>query len=198
MQKKLERLNNKGFTMIELAIVLVIIGLLVAGVLKGRELITSAKVKNVAQQIKAVEAAVHTYQDKYRALPGDDKAKTLARFTPAAAGDGDANGQITGTEVFLVPNHLADAGLITGAYDGTTQNMKHKLGGDVTVQTVSTALQNGKTGMTIEVANLPYDVAKAVDELLDDGVSGTGSIVTSAAAEIYDGTVPTVSLYYMF
>ncbi len=64
--------NQSGFTLIEIAIVLVIIGLLLGGVLKGQELINSAKVKNLATDFKNVPVYIYGYQDKYHALPGDD------------------------------------------------------------------------------------------------------------------------------
>ena len=66
--------KEQGFTLIELAIVLVIIGLLLGGVLKGQELINSAKVKNMASDFRNVQVQIYSYQDKFRALPGDDKA----------------------------------------------------------------------------------------------------------------------------
>ena len=69
--------NQSGFTLIEIAIVLVIIGLLLGGVLKGQELVNSAKVKSLANDFKNIPALIYGYQDKYRALPGDDaKADT--------------------------------------------------------------------------------------------------------------------------
>ena len=64
--------NQSGFTLIEIAIVLVIIGLLLGGVLKGQELINSAKVKNLASDFKNIPVFVYGYQDKFKALPGDD------------------------------------------------------------------------------------------------------------------------------
>ena len=66
--------NQSGFTLIEIAIVLVIIGLLLGGVLKGQELINSAKVKNLAGDFRNIPVMIYGYQDKYRALPGDDIA----------------------------------------------------------------------------------------------------------------------------
>jgi len=62
---------TSGFTLIEIAIVLVIIGLLVGGVLKGQELITGARVRNLISQQDGIKAAFFGFQDRYRALPGD-------------------------------------------------------------------------------------------------------------------------------
>jgi prepilin-type N-terminal cleavage/methylation domain-containing protein len=63
--------RQAGFTLVEIAIVLVIIGLLLGGVLKGQELINSAKVKNFATDFRNVPLFIYGYQDKYKALPGD-------------------------------------------------------------------------------------------------------------------------------
>jgi prepilin-type N-terminal cleavage/methylation domain-containing protein len=62
-----------GFTLVEIAIVLVIIGLLLGGILKGQEMITQAKIKNVINDFNGVTVAVTSYQDRYRAIPGDDQ-----------------------------------------------------------------------------------------------------------------------------
>src|SRR5665647_40387 len=65
--------RQTGFTLVEIAIVLVIIGLLLGGILKGQEMITQAKIKNVINDMNGITAALNSYQDRYRALPGDDK-----------------------------------------------------------------------------------------------------------------------------
>src|SRR2546427_7806961 len=64
--------NEAGFTLVEIAIVLVIIGLLLGGILKGQEMITQAKIKNAINDFNGVTVAVTSYQDRYRFLPGDD------------------------------------------------------------------------------------------------------------------------------
>ena len=66
--------RQSGFTLIEIAIVLVIIGLLLGGILKGQELINSARVKNLATDFRSVPVFIYAYQDKFRSLPGDDSA----------------------------------------------------------------------------------------------------------------------------
>src|SRR5262249_56011653 len=83
-------LTESGFTLVEIAIVLVIIGLLLGGILKGQEMITQAKIKNVINDFNGVTAAVNSYQDRYRALPGDD-LNAASRWSGAQAGSG--NGQ---------------------------------------------------------------------------------------------------------
>src|SRR5207237_6826698 len=83
----------RGFTLVEIAIVLVIIGLLLGGILKGQEMIVQAKIKNSIADFSGVSAAYHGYQDRYRAIPGDDPNAT--RWANGRAGDG--NGVVGGT-----------------------------------------------------------------------------------------------------
>src|SRR5713226_231870 len=93
--------TEAGFTLVEIAIVLVIIGLLLGGILKGQEMITQAKIKNVINDFNGITAAMNSYQDRYRALPGDD-INAASRWAGAIAGTG--NGQFdkggAGTEVY--------------------------------------------------------------------------------------------------
>src|SRR4051812_16414941 len=116
------RNREEGFTLIEIAIVLVIIGLLLGGVLKGQELITGARVRNIVQQQDGVKAAYFGFLDRYRALPGDySKATTTIAAMSTAncnAGNGSGDGQIstTGNEDILVWEHLSKAGFINGTY----------------------------------------------------------------------------------
>ena len=81
--------QQSGFTLVEIAIVLVIIGLLLGGVLKGQELITQAKIKNVANDFNGMSAAIYGYQDRYKSYPGDDVGAT-GRWPTSTSGDGNA------------------------------------------------------------------------------------------------------------
>src|SRR3954467_12611219 len=101
---------QKGFTLVEIAIVLVIIGLLLGGILKGQEMITQAKIKNVMADFSGISAAYHGYQDRYRMIPGDDNTAG-ARWTPAdtatpKAIDGDGNGQVAGAYAAACPSAI--------------------------------------------------------------------------------------------
>lgn len=129
--------NNikQGFTLIELSIVLVIIGLLVGGVLVGQDLIRAAGVRATISQIEKYNTAVKTFQDKYGALPGDLNASVASQFGFVARGtlpgQGDGNGVIQGREgaasgnlqdgepaVFWVD--LSQAGLVDGGFSTAT------------------------------------------------------------------------------
>src|SRR5450830_1275440 len=84
--------RQTGFTLVEIAIVLVIIGLLLGGILKGQEMIVQAKVKNSITDFSGISAAYFGYQDRYRAIPGDDIGANSRWPTPtpaAISGNGD-------------------------------------------------------------------------------------------------------------
>jgi len=118
-----------GFTLVEIAIVLVIIGLLLGGVLKGQELINSAKVKNLANDFRAAPLFIYGYQDKFKRLPGDDPvavahlgAGAINASTPAGGQgngiiEGDWNSTTLTDESVLFWQHIRLAGLATGATD---------------------------------------------------------------------------------
>jgi prepilin-type N-terminal cleavage/methylation domain-containing protein len=124
-----------GFTLIELSIVLVIIGLLVGGVLVGRDLIASASIRAQVGQIEKYNTAVHTFKVKYGSFPGDilaTKAASFGLFSSSlgnSTGYGDDNGSITSFHAQAIPyfigepvifwRQLSDAQLIDGAYSPT-------------------------------------------------------------------------------
>ena len=115
------RQKQTGFTLIEIAIVLVIIGLLLGGVLKGQELITSARVRNLISQQDGVKAAFFGFQDRFRAYPGDYTGATanIPAISTAACGGGNGNGNgriDAGNEATLAWEHLSKAGFIAGSY----------------------------------------------------------------------------------
>ena len=91
-------LNQKGFTLVEIATVLVVIGLLIGGILKVQEMITNSKLKRIESDMAGLAAAMFSYQDRYWRLPGDDNRASFrfAIYAPADPVDGDGSGSIDG------------------------------------------------------------------------------------------------------
>ena len=181
--------HQNGFTLVEIAIVLVIIGLLLGGVLKGQELINSAKVKNMATDFRNVPLYIYGYQDRFKALPGDDKnvATNLTGGTLATTNGTPGNGKIEGPwkdpaltdESALFWQHVRLAGLATGA---TTPAPTGYLptnadGGQIGVQSTASAYIGGMTGAYLVCsAGVQGRYAKQLDATMDDGVHTTGSM----------------------
>ncbi len=177
---------QKGFTLVEIAIVLVIIGLLLGGILKGQEMITQAKIKNVIADFSGISAAYHGYQDRYRAIPGDDPG--AARWTtPAGVVAGNGNGLVAGTynaacATAPIPetchwwDHLRRAGFVSGS--GTLQPFNAATGllGVQTGDNAGGTVLGGFSGLIICSANLPDKIAIATDTQMDDGVPNTGTV----------------------
>ncbi len=196
--------NQSGFTLIEIAIVLVIIGLLLGGVLKGQELINSAKVKDLANDFKNIPVLIYGYQDKFRSLPGDDpNADTHVNGTKAAPGgtllgDGTLNGtwdSVTATnETVVFWQHVRLAGLSTGL---TTVSVAgglldpyfpaNTLGGRIGIQgNLGTAdaprpIATIPGSYVICSANIPGKFARQLDVTMDDGATNTGSMRATLA-----------------
>ncbi|HZP88340.1 MAG TPA: prepilin-type N-terminal cleavage/methylation domain-containing protein [Burkholderiales bacterium] len=159
------RHDHQGFTLIEIAIVLVIIGLLLGGVLKGQELITGARVRNLIAQQDGIKAAFFAFQDRYRAFPGDYAAASANINCGGGCADGNGNGRIdngsagSSHEEILAWSHLASAGFLNGSY----------------VATAGTA--------SAAEGNTPKNPYGAFVELVYDGVYGTGTSGSPGAAK---------------
>jgi prepilin-type N-terminal cleavage/methylation domain-containing protein len=186
--------KQRGFTLIEIAIVLVIIGLLLGGVLKGQELITAARVRNLASQIDGVKVAYFGFQDRFRSLPGDLLAGTAnanIQGMPGgcALGPTCGNGLIDVNEMFVAWNQLSKAGFITGSYTGTVAdvtptpaiNPTNPFGGylqlvndnifDDALEPAQPIALNIKTG-----AQIPSGTLAELDRKIDDGQPMSGTL----------------------
>ncbi len=195
--------NQSGFTLIEIAIVLVIIGLLLGGVLKGQELINSAKVKNLANDFKNVPVFIYGYQDKYKALPGDQTQASLdSQFPPANTGtvcttaaalhcatnngviDGGWDATTAADESFVFWQHVRLAGFGPGATSTAAADYRPKnaVNGFIGVTNAALSPVAGIKGTYIVCSDaIPGKFAKQLDTTLDDGNTQTGSVMVVAA-----------------
>ncbi len=193
--------KQSGFTLVEIAIVLVIIGLLLGGVLKGQELINSAKVKNMINDFRSTSTFIYAYQDKFRALPGDDAGAVAHVGTPAAAtaiagtavGDGRINGawnSLTNTnESYRFWEQVRLAGLATGTtvIPGTpttadAYNPRNSDGGRLGI-TGDPVIPNWAGTTFVCSSGIQGKLARQIDTTMDDGNTATGTVrvLTSAA-----------------
>ncbi|MGB9094168.1 MAG: prepilin-type N-terminal cleavage/methylation domain-containing protein [Gallionella sp.] len=201
--------NQSGFTLIEIAIVLVIIGLLLGGVLKGQELINSAKVKNLATDFKNVPIYIYGYQDKYKALPGDDALATthLSAASGVTITIGNGNGIIDGqwgpyttppsptTEAYQFWQQIRLAGFGPGSTDPTAADYmpRNAVGGTIGVTNAASSPITGLKGTYIVCSDsIPGKFAKQLDVTLDDGNTATGSVEVVPAGTT-TATTPTAT-----
>ena len=178
--------KQTGFTLVEIAIVLVIVGLLIGGVLKGQEMITNAKLKRIESDNAGIAAAMFSYQDRYTQLPGDDDdAQSRFQIYTASADNGNGNGVIEGkwtgdtatVETSMFWKHLRAAGLIPGG--GTdTQPATNAYGGVIGIRDGSLGL----AGHVIIFGNIEGPIAKIIEARLDDGDPQKGRIQSGCAS----------------
>lgn len=187
--------NQKGFTLVEIAVVLVIIGLLLGGILQGQSLIRAMRVKDIVATGKDLSIASQQFKDRYHYLPGD--WKYTANEIPNVTVGGDGSGIInTTTESNNVPVHLFNAGFIRSAQLQSVYGTVRVLGNTAAAGSVVASGSNPIPAAilnVIEFANLPCDVAVEVDLKLDDGdiTKGTSrASITSAACAIENTVVP--------
>jgi prepilin-type N-terminal cleavage/methylation domain-containing protein len=194
--------NNKkerGFTLIEIAIVLVIIGLLLGGVLQGQQLIENSRVKSATNDFNGIAAGAFSYQDRYGRLPGDDPGALPARgssWPMGAAGDGngvidddamDVFSPASASETAYFFQNLRAAGFISGdpKQVGKLALPSNPFGGLITIMT-GTALAdaggNLLNGNKVCMGNVSGTSAIALDTQLDDGKPDSGRFRASVSA----------------
>jgi prepilin-type N-terminal cleavage/methylation domain-containing protein len=200
--------KQQGFTLIEIAIVLVIIGLLLGGVLKGQELINTARVRSLSSNIDGITSAWFSFSDRYRAFPGDYTQASVN--LPNITNNGDGDGQVgvfagadSPLERALVWSHLQAAGYITGSYpdplvppavaiapatyncsitacpdNGFGQGMVINRG---TLQQSAAVAGAAPTHELISGRAIPSDVLAELDRKIDDGTPSAGAMQLGTA-----------------
>ena len=195
--------SQRGFTLLEIVIFVLIVGFLVAGALKGQEMITSARVKRLAGQLDEIRAATLGFQDRFKALPGDyaDAATYLTCSGPCPYGNGDSRIRanetpVNGSEVhedLLVWTHLSSSGLLKGDYNMSTGDaaampsnsptnpyaayMQIAFDGQYGLSSGGTPRHSVKSGPQV-----PVQVLMELDRKIDDGKPYTGILQFSSFA----------------
>ncbi|MAY03566.1 MAG: prepilin-type cleavage/methylation domain-containing protein [Gammaproteobacteria bacterium] len=192
-----------GFTLIEIAIVLVIIGLLLGGVLQGQQLIENSRIRNATNSFNGIAAGAFSYQDRYGRMPGDDNAGAgdiIDRGDAwASVVEGNGNGFIDAAlaDTFSGDNeagdffqHMRAAGFLAGDADltGLDALPQNPFGGLIGITTA--AMGGGLNGTKICMNNVNGSAAIALDAQLDDGTPNGGrfrSVEGTNAAPTDDG-----------
>jgi prepilin-type N-terminal cleavage/methylation domain-containing protein len=198
------RSKQSGFTLVEIAIVLVIIGLLLGGVLKGQELINSAKVKNLINDFRSTSTFVYSYQDRFRAIPGDDAAAVAHVAATAlatthgatgAGGDGRINGAWNSTtttdETYRFWEQVRLAGLASGTTTiGNPDYIPRNADGGAIGITGEPVITGSAWNGTFFVCsdNIQGRYARQIDTTIDDGNTTTGSVRVIGPAGTAVGT----------
>jgi prepilin-type N-terminal cleavage/methylation domain-containing protein len=172
--------QKNGFTLVELSIVIIVIGLLSGAILKGQGIIRNAKLKRIASDYSNVATAMYTYEDRYEQLPGDDATSVIAASMPSP---GDEDGVISASESDMVFRHLRKAGLLKG--DADSKDLSHALNGKIHVvqaNLVNTLLNGNKTPIqkmnaaAVCFDNVLTEDAELLDKQNDDGKHDSGSV----------------------
>ncbi len=180
--------KTRGFSLIEIALVLVIVSLILGGVFKGQALIDSARVRSLANEVSGIRTAWYSFQDRYRSIPGDF-SNARAQIDDAAE-PGNGNGRIDDArERAGVWQQLSLAGFINGDYDGAQQSSGTATDVECSVATCPRNPFNGfykisysaqaadVAGPAHEIftgAQIPVSILSQLDTQLDDGSPNSG------------------------
>jgi len=182
------RQRETGFTLVEIAIVLAVVGLILGGVFKGQALIDSARVRSLSSEVSGIRSAWYSFQERYSSLPGDfpDSATQIDR----AALPGNGNGRIDdGQERAGVWQQLALAGFINGSFDGERSGVgsatdlecvsgscpKNPFNGYYKISYSAQAADVASPAHEIYTGDrIPVGILSALDRKLDDGQPNDG------------------------
>ena len=203
---------RRAFTLVELSVVLVVIGLLIGGIIAGKALIQGSEVKNLARQALSIQTAFLSFRDQYGYLPGDyPKAVSLwgtdtygcpsnNNQTPRKTTcNGDGDGKLNTAESFHAWQHLADAGLISGSFTG--ENNDSTGSGSYLPGVNMPATKRANVGIHV----IYWNLSPLAGNLMMIGGKSSGGILTSSNAALttqeaylldqkYDDSLPQTGL----
>mgnify|MGYP000913137344 CR=1 FL=1 len=188
--------NSKGFTLVELAIVLIIIGILLGAILKGQELVDNSKVKRAISDLNSIFVAYNGYIDRYQRKPGDDgplasltgRGGSWATVTAAGNSNGNLDALVANTftngavETTSFWQHVKAAGFLPGSITaaGAAALPNNGFNGLIGVFNNTTGLTGAPSGVNVCLSQVPGKAAVAIDKQIDDGDPATGSIRATA------------------
>jgi prepilin-type N-terminal cleavage/methylation domain-containing protein len=184
--------HRRGFTLIELAVVVLVIGILISAIMKGESLIQESRVQDALTLAADLSAASRAFKQRYHYLPGDFSVTKDSPEIPnvsdacksGGTNAGNGNGIIDANEVACVPEHLFASGFIKGG----TGPMRTHFGDLKVVANAGSKTALGPNPLppsvqnVIEFANLPCEVAQEIDRKIDDGNLAMGNARASLAA----------------
>ena len=184
-----------GFTLVEIAIVLVIIGLLLGGILKGQELINNAKVRSVADRQNSLKAAWFGFVDRYNFIPGDSKRaiQLVPNAVERTASDGSGDGRLTLGESVLAMQELTGAGFLrcpqcsasVRAIPNPENSLINQYSGVMSIwnesdQYAARGEASTSTNGRLQIHSgprIPSNILSEVDRKIDDGIPNSGDMV---------------------
>ncbi|OHC91604.1 MAG: hypothetical protein A3J87_02710 [Sideroxydans sp. RIFOXYB12_FULL_59_6] len=184
--------KHSGFTLIELSIAMAIIGLLITLTIKGREMVENSRAKSLANDFRDIQVALFGYQDRFRALPGDDPSAT-DNLSPNANSvhNGNGNLRIEGnlnaalSESFFLWQHIKLAGFIQGDANpvGNSYVPLNSSGGALGVGDISASPITGMSGAYIICSdNISGRLVKQLDMMMDNGNTASGAMLVARAS----------------
>lgn len=190
---------NKGFTLIEMSIVLVIISLIIVGILGGEDILENSKRLSIISKIEKYKAAYDSFKEKYYSPPGD-MADAESVWGASKTDNGDGDGVIeTGGEDYIAWQHLGLAGFVNGYFSGSATGTSSSvvLGTDIPegaytktgyrllnatsgIVVATNAVQFGKyrTGSEIDLGAVDPKQALSIDQKIDDRNPSEGQLIT--------------------
>lgn len=185
------RHNQSGFTLLEVAIAMAVIGVTIGMIIKGKELILNSRVKTLADDFQAIQVALYGYQDRFRAVPGDDSeasAHLPVTDTPVLNGNGneiiDGSWNSRSGESFNLWQHVRLAGFMHGTADiGLDAYVPlNTSGGSIGLSETGLAPIAGLKGNYIICSdNIAGRLLKQLDLTMDDGNTALGAMMAAKA-----------------